>query len=214
MKYSHKKFVELKIIFDVMAKELQEEEYIEALSTIIKRDYFPDLLETEPDSNLTVDEFHEKYTSEDNVSFSLLMEETIKKQREKMSWMYQNSIEYQERKQLEQKALETWKPQPRLMLPPTIIKKRIVNAAATRFKSIITEPKTPIQVDEYGLVSMNPEIESEPATPMMTWGAIGTPIRIDETPLRYRVPETPRREEIINNRAKRPRTGDSNSCRN
>ncbi|EPZ35995.1 ENTH-domain-containing protein [Rozella allomycis CSF55] len=56
----------------------------------------------------------------------------------------------------------------------------------------------PMNVGGYGFVPSTPLIRpGVDSTPIMTWGTIeGTPLRSEETPSRFRMPETPLREHI------------------
>ncbi|EFC42023.1 predicted protein [Naegleria gruberi] len=56
---------------------LSEEEYIKKVDYIIKRDYYPNLLSDSErkENKMSLDQFLNKYTSEDNASFSEIMEE-------------------------------------------------------------------------------------------------------------------------------------------
>jgi hypothetical protein len=58
---------------------LDEDSYTDAISEIIKRDFFPTLITLEPpplkdqdyDTSMSLDSFQTKYTSEDNASYPL-----------------------------------------------------------------------------------------------------------------------------------------------
>ena len=95
-------------------KVLEEEVYVEKLSSIVERDYFPDLkalreqnevdptedaisgdcvVESEVDPNLTLDKFVNKYTSEDNASFEEMIEEVKKKEEKNHPWLFKDEEE-------------------------------------------------------------------------------------------------------------------------
>lgn len=93
------------------AEVLEDDEYVERLGRIIRRDYYPDLhqayvkgLLTEHESDkfkyknkyeadsLTVDQFHQKFTSEDNESFQVLHEHDKEQHKRKYWWAFQNDI--------------------------------------------------------------------------------------------------------------------------
>ncbi|KAG5517942.1 hypothetical protein PMAC_000397 [Pneumocystis sp. 'macacae'] len=84
---------------------LDEDAYQQALSDIIKRDFFPDLLDMEaadpalsphtlsPDTahvtrNLSLDQFLAKYTSEDNASFADLLARHNQRLRDAYRWAW------------------------------------------------------------------------------------------------------------------------------
>ena len=75
---------------------LEEEEYVEALSHIIERDYFPQLAESrardEGNSELdglSVDAFFQKYTSYDNDSFEELQQKSTEDHQRRYPWLYE-----------------------------------------------------------------------------------------------------------------------------
>ena len=90
---------------------LEDDEYVERLGRIIRRDFYPDLhrayengllthvesdkfkykevYETDP---LGVDAFHEKFTSEDNASFQQLHDHDKEQHKRKYWWAFQNDI--------------------------------------------------------------------------------------------------------------------------
>ena len=51
------------------------------------------------DSDLTLDRFLEKNTSEDNASFEQIMDTAVQKHREKYKWLYEKETEQKERKE-------------------------------------------------------------------------------------------------------------------
>ncbi|KAL4493613.1 hypothetical protein ABPG72_004106 [Tetrahymena utriculariae] len=76
---------------------LEEEEYLEMMGKIIKRDFYPERISEEEkqqldmDSkiqNLTLNQFIRKYKSEDNETFKQIMEKEEQKWREKYWWMF------------------------------------------------------------------------------------------------------------------------------
>ncbi|KTW25936.1 hypothetical protein T552_03210 [Pneumocystis carinii B80] len=77
---------------------LEEDVYQEALSDIIRRDFFPDLHEEYSNEmvsslckkGLSLDEFQATYTSEDNASFSDILERQNERQREAYRWVWDN----------------------------------------------------------------------------------------------------------------------------
>jgi hypothetical protein len=74
---------------------LEEEDYVEALSRIIERDYFPQLAATRAPQpatageELSVSEFFERFTSYDNHSFEELQEQSSAEHRRKFHWLYE-----------------------------------------------------------------------------------------------------------------------------
>lgn len=79
---------------------LEEELYVDALSHIIERDYFPQLAAAKKNANneepvaceidgLTVDSFFERFTSYDNASFEELQQKSVKEHRRKHAWLYE-----------------------------------------------------------------------------------------------------------------------------
>ena len=81
-------------------KVLEEEDYVDALSHIIERDYFPQLAATRPNSELqndatgkidklSVGSFFEEFTSYDNDSFAELQEQSTEAHRRKYHWLYE-----------------------------------------------------------------------------------------------------------------------------
>lgn len=79
---------------------LDEEEYVDALSRIIERDYFPQLAAAKSHahsaetagqdiSGLTVDSFFDKFTSYDNDSFEDLQQKSVEEFRRKHAWLYE-----------------------------------------------------------------------------------------------------------------------------
>ena len=90
---------------------LEDDEYVERLGRIIRRDFYPDLhrayesgLLTHVESNkfkykasyetdpLGVDAFHSKFTSEDNASFQQLHDSDKEAHKRKYWWAFQNDI--------------------------------------------------------------------------------------------------------------------------
>ncbi|EMR09984.1 hypothetical protein PNEG_01742 [Pneumocystis murina B123] len=77
---------------------LEEDTYQATLSEIIKRDFFPDLLENDSkdilsslcNPNLSLDEFQATYTSEDNASFTDILERQNERQRDAYRWLWDN----------------------------------------------------------------------------------------------------------------------------
>ena len=73
---------------------LTEEEYIRNIDYIIKRDFYPDLLI--PDENMpriSLDEFMSKYTSEDNASFSEIIEKWKLKNKKQIEKVYEKNAQ-------------------------------------------------------------------------------------------------------------------------
>eukprot|EP01032_Pedospumella_encystans_P020591 gene20591-23389_t len=75
---------------------LEEEDYVEALSHIIERDYFPQLAASRaPDEGnsqldgLSVDSFFQKYTSYDNDSFEELQQKLTEDHQRRYPWLYE-----------------------------------------------------------------------------------------------------------------------------
>ena len=75
---------------------LEEEEYVDALSHIIERDYFPQLaasrgsVDGRDDYNgLSVDTFFQQYTSYDNDSFEDLQQKSVEEHQRRYHWLYE-----------------------------------------------------------------------------------------------------------------------------
>lgn len=68
---------------------LQEEEYMERLSSILKRDFFPSLQDefSEPEK-LSISEFQRIYTTEDNASFEELLSRENERKRKKFERIF------------------------------------------------------------------------------------------------------------------------------
>ncbi|QSL65802.1 hypothetical protein MERGE_000080 [Pneumocystis wakefieldiae] len=77
---------------------LEEDAYQASLSEIIKRDFFPDLLEEGSQDilsslhnpNLSLDQFQATYTSEDNASFAEILERQNERKRDAYRWLWDN----------------------------------------------------------------------------------------------------------------------------
>jgi protein DGCR14 len=94
---------------------LEEDEYTEALSHIIARDFFPSTLSQtngEPerkrakyDKDLSLDTFQARYTSEDNSSFTQILDEENRIRKEKWAWAWeaQKRVEKQQDKMIERR---------------------------------------------------------------------------------------------------------------
>uniref|UniRef100_A0A7S2RX56 Uncharacterized protein n=1 Tax=Mucochytrium quahogii TaxID=96639 RepID=A0A7S2RX56_9STRA len=75
-------------------KILEENEYVERLGRIIRRDFFPDAVKSDDadtlnaleDNKYGVDGFQRMYTTEDNASFEVLQEKGIQEKRKKFAW--------------------------------------------------------------------------------------------------------------------------------
>ena len=108
---------------------LEEDEYTEALSHIIARDFFPSLIHLtsrtngEPerkraryDEDLSLDTFQARYTSEDNSSFTQILDEENRVRKEKWAWAWeaQKRVEQQQDKMIERR--ETM-----LIEPPSVV---------------------------------------------------------------------------------------------
>lgn len=76
----------------ILPEQLDEDDYVEALSSIIKRDFFPDLDQrdkpTVDTTGLSLDAFQAKYTSEDNASFQSVLHKQNEATRDKYSWIF------------------------------------------------------------------------------------------------------------------------------
>ncbi len=75
---------------------LEEEDYVEALSHIIERDYFPQLAASRAHDEgnsqldgLSVDSFFQKYTSYDNDSFEELQQKSTEDHQRRYPWLYE-----------------------------------------------------------------------------------------------------------------------------
>jgi len=75
---------------------LEEEEYVEALSHIIERDYFPQLAASRASERedsrldgLSVDSFFQQYTSYDNDSFEELQMKSVEDHKRQYPWLYE-----------------------------------------------------------------------------------------------------------------------------
>jgi protein DGCR14 len=100
-------------------KALEEDEYIQGLSTIIKRDFFPDLdrLESQdtPDAilemtaNHSLDTYQLKYTSEDNESFQKILERQNMVNRDKNKLLYKGEEKLLIENSSVSDSIETWK---------------------------------------------------------------------------------------------------------
>lgn len=74
---------------------LEEEEYLDSLGNIISKDFFPLVYSdrvskglVKDDISLSLKEFTDKYTSEDNESFSKIHHRDIQEHRRKFAWAY------------------------------------------------------------------------------------------------------------------------------
>lgn len=188
-----------------MKTVLSEEEYMKRLGLILKRDFFPSLLEvqeqeiefTEPEK-LTISQFQSIYVTEDNSSFAELLSRENERKRIKFERVYggparlvddpskrlllQESVEDDTKlKSTKNKAL-TWT---ETEIGIDDIKKPKINSRNTRFND---EEEIKVNI---------------PDTPMFTFGTVvETPQRItNESNLnlnsnRFRVPSTPVREQL------------------
>ena len=103
---------------------LEEDEYTEALSHIIARDFFPSTLSQtngEPerkraryDKDLSLDTFQARYTSEDNSSFTQILDEENRVRKEKWAWAWeaQKRVEQQQDKMVERRETMLIEPPP------------------------------------------------------------------------------------------------------
>lgn len=103
---------------------LEEDEYTEALSHIIARDFFPSTLSLtngEPerkrakyDKDLSLDTFQARYTSEDNSSFTQILDEENRVRKEKWAWAWeaQKRVEQQQDKMIERRETMLIEPPP------------------------------------------------------------------------------------------------------
>ena len=106
---------------------LEEDEYTEALSHIIARDFFPSQTPSrtngEPerkraryDKDLSLDTFQARYTSEDNSSFTQILDEENRVRKEKWAWAWdaQKRVERQQDKMIERR-------ENMLIEPPSVV---------------------------------------------------------------------------------------------
>lgn len=190
-------------------KVLEEEEYIESLSHIIARDYYP-LLENENGAtvNLSLDQFQTKYTSQDNHSFNQIIQKNNSERSLKIQPFYEQKLI----KSSSKGSIETWdyKIKNNLIFGPEGIdeikplnSKKSISHSNTRLDmpppSSIPFRKDSMADTAFDLVPNTPSIEPgavfDPSE-LMTWGTIeATPIRVDETP-GFQIPPTPVRDLI------------------
>lgn len=73
---------------------LDEDEYLSQMGSIIKRDFFPlEKRETQIAKNISLNQFLEKYTSEDNESFNQIQEKDEIKKRKEIKWAYNQVVD-------------------------------------------------------------------------------------------------------------------------
>ncbi|KAI8911526.1 hypothetical protein EDD86DRAFT_202626 [Gorgonomyces haynaldii] len=172
---------------------LEEEEYLDAMSQIIKRDFYPQLDHQPIDMHL--DEFHDKFTSQDNVSFQQLLQKTNTERKQRFPNKQRNALMYNP---------------PHLIQDAKQTKDKKLSYEATR-TILDTESreihKKPEKV--WDLVPQTPVLEPErDMTPLMTYGVIqGTPREIQEG---FTIQEPSKREKLSNrlaNQRQRKRSG-------
>lgn len=200
---------------------LSEEEYMERLSSILKRDYFPSLLELENElscsERLSLSSFQSNYTTEDNASFEELLERENKRKRDKFERVFGGSAELvddpsrrlllQDSKKYQQtgtfQAIENGKiriSSSSRLQNPTI---KLENTRFSRQKGSdvplfdSTTTATTIGNNEFVPTTPNFDPDSSDFTPIFTFGdVVSTPQRLANTPNKFRVPPTPVREAI------------------
>ena len=102
---------------------LEEDEYTEALSHIIARDFFPSLIHLDTTNetpllskskDLSLDTFQARYTSEDNSSFTQILDEENRVRKEKWAWAWeaQKRVEQQQDKMIERRETMLIEPPP------------------------------------------------------------------------------------------------------
>ena len=204
-------------------KVLEEEEYIDSLSSIIARDFYPLLSAPNQTVNLSLDQFQTEYTSQDNYSFNQIIDKSNAERLEKYRPFYEQKLI---KAQPAEGSIDTWnhKIKNNLIFGPEGIdqtlpntSKKIISHSNTRLDSMPPPSIIPVKTilkntnqESFELVpntpSIAPGIMFDPSE-LMTWGSIeGTPIRVDQNP-GFQIPPTPIRELIgiqLAEKAKKP----------
>ena len=198
---------------------LEEDEYIDGLSNVIKHNFFPDLVnQDEKAPALSLERYQSKYTSEDNASFLDILDSHNLRTRASFAWhyngnkVYSENVKHHDRRiagEREQGLLDDrpavpdgWHVTPKnaLMFDPDALdssqqsQRSNVKYAATRMPAEITYPAAVVtEVDELAEPTVNGFTfvdEDEPTT---------TPKRNPFT-----IPATPARDELLDRLTRKP----------
>lgn len=170
---------------------LDEEEYLQRLSSIVRRTYFPSPTDNDtPPETTSIDAFHNKYTSEDNASFERVLTTENERRRRVKAKIYGNPV------------LSLTAPAPVQLLEGPKAEgcsdaPVAINPEGTRFKvpfEINRQQHQKTQQEQRDTVELTPVIRPAQSQPIFTWGNVeSTPQRVHmDTP--YVPPPTPQRE--------------------
>lgn len=158
---------------------LNEEEYMERLGAILKRDFFPTLQDefTEPEQ-LTINEFQSRYTTEDNASFEELLERENLRKRMKFEKVYGGP------------ALLVDNPSKRLLLQESKVDEwKFKGKSGNKSKSIawtgVEDEKNP-KINLHNTRFRNGNTKLSPTSLSNT----------SSTPIGFRIPQSPAREQL------------------
>lgn len=178
---------------------LSEEEYMKRLSLILKRDFFPSLIDLEEieltDTELlSIDKFQSLYVTEDNASFAELLCRENERKRGKFERVFGGPARLVD------------DPSKRLLLQESVSVKDVMksNTLSTFSDSKgINEPRINLRNTRFNEEEEGFKVKI-PDTPMFTFGTVAeTPQRINSesnnlnlNTSRFRVPPTPVREQL------------------
>ena len=186
-----------------MSKVLEEEEYIDSLSNIIARDFYPGLPSNDSTVNLSLDQFQTKYTSQDNHSFNQIIQKNNAERSARIKPFYQQKLLSCGDRIEPLKNNLIFGPQGIDEIKPNTFKKTIHHSNTRLDLNSMPPPSLLLEKSknqtQFDLVPNTPSIAPgsvfDPSE-LMTWGSIeGTPIRVDETP-GFKIPPTPTRDLI------------------